>query len=44
MAAGDGGMCLHTIILDASTPGRMFTAISAAGAFRSDNAARPGGR
>src|SRR5216684_277479 len=35
---GAGGMCLHTIILDASAPGRMFTAISAAGAFRSDDA------
>jgi photosystem II stability/assembly factor-like uncharacterized protein len=35
---GGGGMCLHTIVLDGSTPGRMFTAISAAGAFRSDDA------
>jgi photosystem II stability/assembly factor-like uncharacterized protein len=35
---GAGGMCLHTIILDGSAPGRMFTAISAAGAFRSDDA------
>src|SRR5512133_2657313 len=35
---GAGGMCLHTIILDPSHPGRMFTAISAAGAFRSDDA------
>ena len=34
---GAGGMCLHTIILDANTKGRIFTAISAAGAFRSDN-------
>jgi len=31
-------MCLHTIILDPATPGRMFAAISAAGAFRSDDA------
>ncbi len=35
---GAGGMCLHTILLDAGHPGRIFTAISAAGAFRSDDA------
>src|SRR5437588_3143246 len=35
---GAGGMCLHTILLDPSRAGRMFTAISAAGAFRSDDA------
>jgi photosystem II stability/assembly factor-like uncharacterized protein len=35
---GAGGMCLHTIILDPATRGRMFAAISAAGAFRSDDA------
>jgi photosystem II stability/assembly factor-like uncharacterized protein len=34
---GAGGMCLHTIILDPSDPGRMYIAISAAGAFRSDD-------
>ena len=34
---GAGGMCLHTILLDSSQPGRMFAAISAAGAFRSDD-------
>jgi len=34
---GAGGMCLHTIILDPSNTGRMFIAISAAGAFRSDD-------
>ena len=34
---GAGGMCLHTIMLDRSAPGRMFAAISAAGAFRSDD-------
>ena len=34
---GAGGMCLHTILLDPSAPGRMFAAISAAGAFRSDD-------
>jgi photosystem II stability/assembly factor-like uncharacterized protein len=35
---GAGGMCLHTIILDPAQRGRMFAAISAAGAFRSDDA------
>jgi BNR/Asp-box repeat len=35
---GAGGMCLHTIILDPDGPGRIFVAISAAGAFRSDDA------
>jgi photosystem II stability/assembly factor-like uncharacterized protein len=35
---GAGGMCLHTILLDPATPGRIFVAISAAGAFRSDDA------
>ena len=34
---GAGGMGLHTILLDPSNPKRMFTAISAAGAFRSDD-------
>ncbi len=34
---GAGGMCLHTIILDRSDPGRMYIAISAAGAFRTDD-------
>jgi photosystem II stability/assembly factor-like uncharacterized protein len=34
---GAGGMCLHTILLDPVHPGRMFIAISAAGAFRSDD-------
>jgi len=37
---GAGGMCLHTILLDPRTPGRMFVAISAAGAFRSDDEGR----
>ncbi|HEY4911727.1 MAG TPA: exo-alpha-sialidase, partial [Methylomirabilota bacterium] len=31
---GAGGMCLHTILLDPSHPGRIFVAISAAGVFR----------
>ena len=35
---GAGGMCLHTIILDPREPGRIFVAISAAGAFRTDDA------
>lgn len=34
---GAGGMCLHTILLDPSNPKRIFVAISAAGAFRSDD-------
>jgi photosystem II stability/assembly factor-like uncharacterized protein len=34
---GAGGMCLHTIVLDPSNPKRMFIAISAAGAFRTDD-------
>jgi photosystem II stability/assembly factor-like uncharacterized protein len=34
---GAGGMCLHTILLDPNHPGRMFIAISAAGAFRTDD-------
>jgi len=34
---GAGGLCLHTIILDPSNPERIFIAISAAGAFRTDD-------
>ncbi len=34
---GAGGLCLHTIILDPSDPDRIFIAISAAGAFRTDD-------
>ena len=34
---GAGGMCLHTIVLDKSNPNRIFVAISAAGAFRTDD-------
>ena len=37
---GAGGMCLHTILLDPTVKGRMFIAISAAGAFRSDDAGK----
>jgi len=35
---GAGGMCLHTILLHPTDPDRMFVAISAAGAFRTDDA------
>ncbi|HEY8106484.1 MAG TPA: sialidase family protein, partial [Gemmatimonadales bacterium] len=34
---GAGGMGLHTILLDPSRPERIFIAISAAGAFRTDD-------
>ncbi|HUD23816.1 MAG TPA: hypothetical protein VMQ60_13305 [Acidobacteriaceae bacterium] len=34
---GAGGLCLHTILLDPSDPKRIFIAISAAGAFRTDD-------
>src|SRR5205809_914373 len=34
---GAGGLCLHTILLDPTNPRRMFVAISAAGAFRTDD-------
>ncbi len=34
---GAGGLCLHTILLDPAEPKRMYTAISAAGAFRTDD-------
>ncbi|MGH3620387.1 MAG: WD40/YVTN/BNR-like repeat-containing protein [Sciscionella sp.] len=37
---GAGGMCLHTIVLDPTDPGRMFIAISAAGVFRTDDAGK----
>ncbi|HXJ10659.1 MAG TPA: hypothetical protein VNH19_00185 [Candidatus Limnocylindrales bacterium] len=37
---GAGGMCLHTIILDKKNPNRLYIAISAAGAFRSDDAGK----
>ena len=36
-APGAGGMCLHTILIDPSNRERMFIAISAAGAFRTDD-------
>jgi photosystem II stability/assembly factor-like uncharacterized protein len=34
---GAGGLCLHTIVLDATDDKRIYVAISAAGAFRSDD-------
>ena len=42
---GAGGLCLHTILLDPHDSRRIYTAISAAGAFRSDDGGgtwRPG--
>jgi len=37
---GAGGLCLHTIILDPTNANRIVIAISAAGAFRSDDAGK----
>jgi hypothetical protein len=37
---GAGGMCLHTVILDPKDPARIYIAISAAGAFRTDDGGR----
>jgi hypothetical protein len=37
---GAGGMGLHTILIDASNPKRIYIAISAAGAFRTDDAGK----
>jgi hypothetical protein len=34
---GAGGMCLHSIMIDRKNPDRIFIAISAAGAFRTDD-------
>ncbi len=34
---GAGGMCLHTVLLDPANPDRIYIAISAAGAFRTDD-------
>ena len=34
---GAGGMCLHTIVQDPTNPRRIYLAISAAGAFRTDD-------
>ncbi|MBV9059721.1 MAG: exo-alpha-sialidase [Pseudonocardiales bacterium] len=37
---GAGGMCLHTIVQHPTDAGRIFVAISAAGVFRTDDAAK----
>src|SRR6516164_6918858 len=37
---GAGGMCLHTVIEDPKNPNRIYIAISAAGAFRTDDGGR----
>ena len=37
---GAGGMCLHTIVQDPRDAARLYVAISAAGAFRSDDAGK----
>ncbi len=37
---GAGGMCLHTLIIDPANLNRIYIAISAAGAFRSDDAGK----
>jgi BNR/Asp-box repeat len=34
---GAGGLCLHTILIDPADPNRMYVAISAAGAFRTED-------
>ena len=34
---GAGGMCLHTVVIDKKNPNRIYIAISAAGAFRTDD-------
>lgn len=34
---GAGGMCLHTILIDPTNEDRLYTAISAAGTFRTDD-------
>jgi photosystem II stability/assembly factor-like uncharacterized protein len=36
-APGAGGLCLHTILIDPTNAQRMFVAISAAGAFRTED-------
>jgi hypothetical protein len=37
---GAGGLCLHTILIDPTNTKRMFIAVSAAGAFRTDDGAQ----
>ncbi|MCU0635452.1 MAG: glycoside hydrolase, partial [Gemmatimonadaceae bacterium] len=41
-APGAGGMCLHTILIDPTQHDRLYVAISAAGAFRSDDGGATG--
>src|SRR3954465_13944989 len=36
-APGAGGLCLHTILIDPENQDRLYVALSAAGAFRSDD-------
>jgi photosystem II stability/assembly factor-like uncharacterized protein len=36
-APGAGGMCCHSVQIDPDAPGRMYAAISAAGAFRTED-------
>jgi len=36
-APGAGGLCLHTILIDPANHDRIYTAISSAGAFRTDD-------
>ncbi|NIR52689.1 exo-alpha-sialidase, partial [candidate division KSB1 bacterium] len=36
-APGAGGLCLHSVLLDPNDQKRIYTAISAAGTFRSDD-------
>jgi serine/threonine protein kinase len=35
---GNGGLCLHTIVLDPVDPNRMYVAISSGGVYRTDDA------
>jgi photosystem II stability/assembly factor-like uncharacterized protein len=37
---GAGGLCLHTVLIDPTNHDRMYVAISAAGAFRTDDGAK----
>ena len=39
-APGAGGLCLHTILVDPAAADRMYVAVSAAGAFRTDDGGR----
>ncbi|HEX6548404.1 MAG TPA: exo-alpha-sialidase [Candidatus Dormibacteraeota bacterium] len=39
-APGAGGLCLHTILLDPTDGGRIVTAISSAGVFKSDDSGK----